>query len=108
MGEALQAILHRFSENNIIPILIVIIIVLGIGYFLIQPIGEAALIYYIKDQKYSTGTALGKGMNAFFPMFEYSALSSSFSVTSYLILVIRIFMLNIVDSMFVQILFGIW
>ncbi len=41
-------------------------------------------------------------------MFEYGALSSSFSVTTYIILVIRIFMLNIVDSVFIQILFGIW
>jgi hypothetical protein len=70
--------------------------------------GEAALIYYIKDNKHSLGNAMGKGINAFFPMFEYSALSSSFSVTTYIILVIRIFMLDIVDSVFIQIIFGIW
>ncbi len=108
MSEAIGFILNRFAENNIVSMLIIIIIVLGIGYFLIEPIGQASLIYYIKDKKYSIGSALGKGMNAFFPMFEYSALSSSFSVTTYIILIIRVFMLNIVDSIFIQILFGIW
>lgn len=75
MGEALSFILNRFAENNIIPILIITIIVLGIGYFLIEPIGQSSLIYYIKDKKQSVGSALGKGINAFFPMFEYGALA---------------------------------
>lgn len=108
MGEAIWFILNRFSQHNIVSILIIIIIVLGIGYFLIEPIWQASLIYYIKDKKNSISSALGKGTNEFFPMFEYGALSSSFSVTTYIILVIRIFMLNIVDSVFIQILFGIW
>lgn len=108
MGEAFNAILGRSSAHNFGSILILSIVVLGIWYFLIQPIGEAAIIYYIKDQKHSVWDALGKGMNAFFPMFEYSALSASFSVSSYIIIVIRVFMLNIVDNGFIHIVMGIW
>jgi len=53
MGEAIGFILNRFAQHHIVSILIIIIIVLGIGYFLIEPIGQASLIYYIKDNKHS-------------------------------------------------------
>lgn len=108
LGQAIEFILQRSSTHNVTSILIITIVVLIIGYAIVYPIGEAALIFYLKDKKYSISNAIGNGMNTFFPMFELSALAGSFSITSYILIIIRVFMLDIANSVFIQILLGIW
>ena len=41
-------------------------------------------------------------------MFEFSALAATFSISTFIFIIIRLFMLDIVDSVFVRIIFGIW
>lgn len=41
-------------------------------------------------------------------MFEFSALAGTFSMSTFIFIIIRLFMLDIVDSVFIRIIFGIW
>jgi hypothetical protein len=47
-------------------------------------------------------------MNDFFVMFEFQAMMFSFSFFTYIITVLRMFMLNILDNVFIIIIVSIW
>lgn len=108
LGEILEFIVTTWIKFNIVPLLIVIIIGLLIGYSLLYPIGQAALIHYLRDQKFSIRDALSKWTTTFFSMFEFSALAGTFSMSTFVFIIIRLFMLDIIDSVLVRIVFGIW
>ncbi len=108
LWEIIEFIVRTWIKLNIVPLLIVIIIGLLIGYALLYPIWQAALIHYLRDQKFSIRDALSKGTTTFFSMFEFSALAGTFSMSTFIFIIIRLFMLDIIDSIFIRIIFGIW
>lgn len=50
------------------------------GYYLLPPIGEAAMIYYLDDSTNEGMGSLAKGIYKFFPMFEFNAAVSLFKL----------------------------
>jgi hypothetical protein len=103
-SDALAFFLETGAENNLVTILIIAIIIFAIWYGIVYPIGQAALIRYLHDGKKSIRQAMGKGTNWFFPMFEFIALSGTFSFVNFILLNIRLYMLDIWSSGIVMVL----
>ena len=108
LGEVVEFLITSGIKGNVVTVLVISIVILLIGYALLYPIGQAALIHYLRDQKFSIRDALSKGITTFFPMFEFSALAGTFSISTFVFIIIRLFMLDIIDSIFVRVIFGIW
>ncbi|MFZ2151260.1 MAG: hypothetical protein WAZ12_02745 [Candidatus Absconditicoccaceae bacterium] len=108
MGDALKYILTRSQNNNMTVAIIIVVAIIFIGYSLLYPIGESAMIHYLDKEGQRTGKVIGKGVNDFFVMFEFEAMMFSFSIFTYLITTLRMFMLNILDNMFIITLIIIW
>lgn len=106
--EIIGQIIQWAIEKNIILRLIIWIVIIVIGYGILYPIGQSALIHYLHDKKKSIGTALGKGTNDFFIMFEFDALTMSFGLFTFITTVSRLYMLDILDNVFFMTLTVIW
>jgi len=102
-----ETVLLFLKESNVIWLLIIWAIVFLIWYSILYPIWQWALVHYLHDKNYSISSSLWKGTTSFFPMFELSALQSTFSLLSFALIIIRIFMLGINNSILMQIVLGI-
>lgn len=107
-SKALEYIINRSQNNNMTVWIIVIVAIVFLGYSLLYPVWEASLIHYLNDGTKKIWKALWKWINDFFVMFEFEALTFSFSFFTYAITLLRMFMLNILDNTFVIILIVIW
>ena len=102
-----EGILLFLRDNNIVWLLIIGAIVFLIGYGLLYPIWQGSLVHYLHDKNYSISSSLWKWVTSFFPMFELGALQSTFSLLSFALIIIRVFMLGINDSVLMQIVLAI-
>ncbi len=88
------------SDTGLIIIFLVLIIIGVIGYFLLPPIWEASLIYYLDDPERRGTLSFAKGMYKFFPMFEYNALTSALNLLTFMVVASRMFVLDILRHWF--------
>lgn len=102
-----EGILLFLRDNNVIWLLILGAIIFLIWYGILYPIGQWALVHYLHDKNYSISSSLWKWTTSFFPMFELSALQSTFSLLSFALIIIRAFMLGINNSILMQIVLAI-
>jgi hypothetical protein len=79
-------------------------LILAIGYFIMPPIGEASMIYYLSATEKRGSISLAKWFWQFFPMFEYNGMISFFTILPYFIIVSRFFMLDLLENAFVLII----
>ncbi len=105
---ALEYILNRSQNNHMTLILVILIIVILIWYSLIYPIGEAAMIHYLDGEWQKIWRVIWKWVNDFFVMFEFDAMLFSFGFFTFIITTLRMFMLNIIDNVFIISLIIIW
>jgi hypothetical protein len=87
---------------------ILIVLVLIIGYLLLPPIGDAAIINYLHSSKKSGSIALTKGIFSFFPMFEYNSMITFFQMSMLVIMVARLFTMDILSNVLVLTVLLIW
>lgn len=90
IGKVAEFFVQEINKNHVIAIVITITIVLFLAYSIIYPIGQAAIIHYLKDRK-SITHALQKGLQDFFPMFEFGMLSVVSSPIAFFLVLFRIF-----------------
>lgn len=79
-------------------ILILGAIILFFGYVILPPIGEGAMISYLHTNKNKGKISLTAGINRFFPMFEFNAGISLFSLFVFLTTISRLRILWILDQ----------
>lgn len=108
MWDALKYILTRSQNNNMTVAIIIVVAIIFIWYSLLYPIWESAMIHYLDKEGQRTWKVIWKWVNDFFVMFEFEAMMFSFSIFTYLITTLRMFMLNILDNMFIITLIIIW
>lgn len=98
-----------FIESWFTGAFIILLISLAAGYFLLYPIGEATLIYYLdNDQKDSRWSFL-KWLNKFFLMFEFIAMNGmGFNLLSFWFITMRIYIAWVLDNPFVITILAIW
>jgi len=108
MSKALEYIITRSQDNHMTIAIIITVAIIFIWYSLLYPIWEAAMIHYLDEEGQRTWRVIWKWMNDFFVMFEFDAMMFSFSTFMYMITILRMFMLNIIDNVFVIVLIIIW
>lgn len=99
--------LISLNSASIITLIIVALILL-IGYALLPPVGDAGIISYLDTPQKSLSKALITGSSHFFQMFEFNAAIGLFNITTFLVLVSRMYMMNILDSVVAIVVIVIW
>ena len=104
----LQSIELLFTSSAVFWRAIWIGIILAIWYFLLPPIWEASLIYYLSAEEKRWSVSLGKWFSQFFPMFEYNSLISFFTLLPYFIVLSRFWVLDLLGNILVIIIMVLW
>lgn len=74
-------------------------IILAIWYYILPPIGEAAMIYHLeKAHNNKTWSSVSKWLRKFFVMFERNSLLGFISVSTWLIIMSRVWILDIFEE----------
>ncbi len=84
------------------------IIIILIWYFLLPAIAEWSMIHYINSENKSWTSSLWKWFMNFFPMFEYNWLISFFNFFIFIVIISRIYVMDIIDNIFIQTILLIW
>lgn len=93
------------KEYFFITAIFVIILVL-IWYFLLPPVAEASLIYYLESKK--VWKALKVWLKKFFPMFEFHWIISIFSFLAFFIVLSRVYILWILINPLIITILVFW
>lgn len=111
----LWALVHDYIEafqfdSAFIWWLIVIALILFIGYELVPPVWEAAMIYHLDEEaeKKDWFRALAKWLYKFFPMFEYGLSTWLFKASVIILVLVRLVLLDLRDNTLIFILMSIW
>ncbi len=96
------------SNAWLIVIFLIIVVIALVGYFILPPIGEAAMIYYLDDPEKRGTLSFAKGMYKFFPMFEYNALVSVVNALTFFVVVTRMYVLGILRHWFSITILVLW
>lgn len=96
------------ETNGILWRWIGIWLILAIWYFLLPPIWEASLIYYLASDNKRWSASLWKWFTQFFPMFEYNGIISFFTMLPYFIVLSRFWMLDLLDNVLVITIMVLW
>lgn len=96
-------------DSSMLIWLLLVGIILFIGYELLPPIGDAAMVYYLEDKKPKDGfRALAKWLYKFFPMFEFNLATSLFKMSFIMLVIVRLVLFGLIDNLLILILMGIW
>lgn len=96
------------ASPSLIVTVLVIAIIGFIGYTLLPPVGEAAMISYLHNDKKQGTVSIGKWLSKFFPMFEFDAMVSLFSVMVLIIIGTRLRVMGILRQPFVLTILILW
>ncbi len=109
MGTIFKYINSLFLESWFTGAFIILLISLAVGYFLLYPIGEATLIYYLDNDKKDSRWSFLKWLNKFFLMFEFIAMNGmGFNLLSFGFITMRIYTAWVLDNPFVITILWIW
>ncbi|MBP6911247.1 hypothetical protein KBC03_06755 [Patescibacteria group bacterium] len=103
IGNIVDFVMQLFGGPNMVGRFIAIAVVLAIGYFLLPPIAEASMIYYLDNYERKGTVSLGRGFTKFFPMFEYDGIMTFFNPLIFVIFVSRFWVLGLLDRWLVLI-----
>ncbi len=92
LGRVAEFFVQEINKNHIIAIVITVTILLFIGFSIVYPIWQSAIIHYIKDKR-SIRSALKKWLNDFYPMFEFAFISMITSPMLWWLVAFRLFIL---------------
>ena len=108
LSNALVYIINKIQEFDIRGFIISFVLIILIGNFLLYPIGEASLVYYMQDNAKKLSSSISKGIRKFFVMFEFNGLWFAFGMYTIITIVIRLRMMGILDNIILKILMIIW
>lgn len=103
-----QYITQILITPYIITLFAIVSVILVIGQFLLPPIWEAAIIYYLDDPDRQWKISIGKWLPKFFQLFEFDGMFYFFTYFTYMIFVGRLWILDIIYEPIVIILVIIW
>lgn len=107
LSDALLYLLDRMNNRNLRWILGLVVII-ALGYLWLHPIWEAAVVSATDNPQQSGFKSFLKGSGKFFPMLEYSWLSIPFGLFTFCTVVLRLYLMEVFDSIFMDIAVGIW
>ena len=106
LSDAFIYVLDKLNNQWILRVVIWVIIVL-IWYLWFHPIGEASVVSALDNPQQSAIRSFVRGSGKFFPMLEYSWLSIPFWVFTFCTVMLRLYLMDIFDNIFITIIVGI-
>ena len=106
LSDAFIYVLDKLNNQWIFRAVIWVIIVL-IWYLWFHPIGEASVVSALDNPQQSAFRSFVRGSGKFFPMLEYSWLSIPFWVFTFCTVMLRLYLMDIFDNIFITIIVGI-
>ena len=106
LSDAFIYVLDKLNNQWILRAVIWVIIVL-IWYLWFHPIGEASVVSALDNPQQSAFRSFVRGSWKFFPMLEYSWLSIPFWVFTFCTVMLRLYLMDIFDNIFITIIVGI-
>lgn len=106
LSDAFIYVLDKLNNQWILRAVIWVIIVL-IWYLWFHPIGEASVVSALNNPQQSAFRSFVRGSGKFFPMLEYSWLSIPFWVFTFCTVMLRLYLMDIFDNIFITIIVGI-
>ena len=106
LSDAFIYVLDKLNNQWILRVVIWVIIVL-IWYLWFHPIGEASVVSALDNPQQSAFRSFVRGSGKFFPMLEYSWLSIPFWVFTFCTVMLRLYLMDIFDNIFITIIVGI-
>ena len=103
LSDAFIYVLDKLNNQWILRAVIWVIIVL-IWYLWFHPIGEASVISALDNPQQSAFRSFVRGSGKFFPMLEYSWLSIPFWVFTFCTVMLRLYLMDIFDNIFITII----
>lgn len=107
LSDALIYVLDKLNNRGLIWIIALILVII-VGYLWLHPIGDAAVVSALENPQQSGFKSFVKGSGKFFPMLEYSGLSIPFGMFTFLTVVLRLYLMDVLDSVFMDIVVVIW
>ena len=101
LSDAFIYILDKLNNQGLMMTIILIAIVI-VGYLWLHPIGDASIVSALENPEQSTFKSFIKGSGKFFPMLEYSGLSTPFGMFTFLTAVLRLYLMDVYDNIFVD------
>ena len=106
LSDAFIYVLDKLNNQWILRAVIWVVIVL-IWYLWFHPIGEASVVSALDNPQQSAFRSFVRGSGKFFPMLEYSWLSIPFWVFTFCTVMLRLYLMDIFDNIFITIIVGI-
>lgn len=103
LSDAFIYVLDKLNNQWILRAVIWVIIVL-IWYLWFHPIGEASVVSALDNPQQSAFRSFVRGSGKFFPMLEYSWLSIPFWVFTFCTVLLRLYLMDIFDNIFITII----
>ena len=103
LSDAFIYVLDKLNNQWILRAVIWVIIVL-IWYLWFHPIGEASVVSALDNPQQSAFRSFVRGSGKFFPMLEYSWLSIPFWVFTFCTVMLRLYLMDIFDNIFITII----
>lgn len=101
LSDAFVYILDKLNNQGLMMTIILVAIVI-IWYLRLHPIGDASIVSALENPDQSAFKSFLKGSGKFFPMLEYSGLSTPFGMFTFLTAVLRIYLMEVFDNVFVD------
>lgn len=108
ISDALVYFITTLNEHHAIWTIIVAVIIIIVGYLWLSPIGQASVIFALREPEKSNFSAFSKGIGRFFPMLEYGGLSIPFGLFTFCTVLLRLYLIDVLENTLVDILIGIW
>lgn len=107
VSDALMYLISTLKEHHALLTIIIALIVVIVGYLWLYPIGQASVIRALHEPEKSNFSAFSKGLWRFFPMLEYGGLSIPFGLFTFCTVVLRLYLVDVLGNVVVNILIGI-
>lgn len=107
LSDALMYVLDKLNNQGLVMTIVFVAIVV-IWYLWLHPIWDAAIVSALENPEQSTFRSFIKGSGKFFPMLEYSGLSTPFGFFTFLTVLLRLYLMDVFDNVFVNIVTIIW
>lgn len=108
VSDALMYFISTLHAHHAVGTIIIAVLIIIVGYLWLYPIGQASVIYALHEPEKSNFSAFSKGLGRFFPMLEYGGLSIPFGLFTFCTVVLRLYLINVLGNVVVDILIGIW
>lgn len=107
LSDAFLYLLDKLNNRNLRWILWLVAVII-LGYLWLHPIWDAAVISALDNPEQSGFKSFLKWSGKFFPMLEYWGLSIPFWLFTFCTVVLRLYLMEVFDSVFMDIAVGIW